>query len=105
MRPTVSDTVFASSTAPLKITGEQTINTAGELHHALAEYLARGLAAVVDLSEVQVCDTTTLQLIYALRRSLVERRLHFHITAVSPAITEAAAALGLRLEGETESGI
>ena len=86
---------------PLKITGEQTIATADELHKALAEYLDRGLAVVVDLSEVEECDAAALQLIYALRQSAVQRKQRFHITAVSPAITETAAALGLRIEALT----
>jgi len=83
---------------PLKITGEQSIRTANELHKALAECLDRGLAVVVDLSGVDECDTAALQLIYALRQSAVLRKHRFHITAVSPAITETAAALGLHLE-------
>jgi len=84
--------------APLKITGQQTIRTADELHKAFAEYLNRGLDVVVDLSGVDECDTAALQLIYALRQSAVERKQRFHITAVSPAITGTVAALGLRIE-------
>lgn len=83
---------------PLRITGEQTISTTDELHKSLAEYLDRGLDVVVDLSEVDECDTAALQLIYALRQSAMQRKQHFHITALSPAITEAATALGLRME-------
>jgi anti-anti-sigma factor len=82
----------------LKITGEQTIRTADELHKALAEYLDRGLAVLLDLSEVQVCDAAALQLVYALHRSASQRNQSFHIKAVSPVITEAAAALGLAIE-------
>jgi anti-anti-sigma regulatory factor len=84
--------------APLKITGEQTIRTADELHEALAQYLDRGLDVVVDLSEVNECDAAALQLIFALRQSAVQRKQRFHITAVSPAIAGTAAALGLDLE-------
>lgn len=84
--------------APLKITGEQTIRTADELQKILADYLDRGLDVGVDLSEVDECDTAALQLIYALRQSAVERQQRFQIMAVSPAITETAAALGLRIE-------
>jgi anti-anti-sigma factor len=84
--------------APLKITGEQSIRTADELQKALAEHLDRGLDVVVDLSEVDECDTAAMQLIYALRQSAVQRKQRFHITAVSPAITETAAALGLGIE-------
>ncbi len=86
---------------PLKIMGEQTIRNVDELHKALAEYLDRGLDVVVDLSEVDVCDTAALQLIYALRQSAVQRNQRFHIPAVSPAVVETAAALGLRVEALT----
>ena len=90
--------------APLKITGEQTIRTADELHETLAQYLDRDLDVVVDLSEVNECDTAALQLIYALRQSAVQRRQRFQIKAVSPAIAETAAALGLQLEDLTIAG-
>jgi anti-anti-sigma factor len=87
--------------APLKIRGEQTIRTADDLHKLLAEYLDRAPAVVLDLSEVHECDTAALQLIYALRQSVVQRKQRFGIAAVSPAITETAASLGLRLEDST----
>jgi anti-anti-sigma regulatory factor len=86
---------------PLKLTGEQTIRTADKLRKALADYLDHGLAVVMDLSEVQVSDAAALQLILALRRSAAQREQTFHIKAASQAITETAAALGLR----TSSGL
>jgi anti-anti-sigma factor len=82
----------------LKISGEQTIHTADELHKELAGYLAQSEAVIVDLSGVDECDTAALQLIWALRRSATERKQRFEITAISPAITETAAALGLPLD-------
>ena len=88
---------------PLKITGEQTIRTADGLHKVLSEYLDRGGAVVVDLSEVQVCDAAALQLLYALRQSAVQRKQRFHITAISPAIIDAGEALGLCMEALTVS--
>jgi anti-anti-sigma regulatory factor len=84
--------------APLKITGEQTIRTADQLHKLLAEHLDRGVDFLLDLSEVVECDAAALQLIYALRQSAVQRKQRFQITSVSPAITETAAALGLQVE-------
>ncbi len=89
---------------PLKITGEQTIRTVSELHRSLAEYIGRGLAVVLDLSEVDVCDAASLQLIVALHRSAVQRNQCFRIQAASPEVTGTAAALGLRMEG-LNSGI
>lgn len=79
----------------LKITGEQTIRTACELHHTLAEHVDRGMAIDVDLSEVSECDTAALQLICAFRRSMAQRNQPFHISAVSPAMAATAAMLGL----------
>jgi anti-anti-sigma factor len=87
--------------APLKLTGEQTIRTASELHKALAAYIERSPSVVLDLSEVQVWDAAALQLIYALRQSAAQCNQRFHIKAVSEAITETAAALGLRIEALT----
>jgi anti-anti-sigma regulatory factor len=82
---------------PLTITGAQSIRTAGELHKTLADYLNRGLAVVVDMSMLDECDTAALQLVYALRQSAVQRKQRFEVTAVSPAMIETAAALGLRI--------
>jgi len=82
----------------LKISGEQTIRTAEELHKELADYLEQSSAVLLDLSDVDECDTAALQLIYSLRQAAIERKQRFEIIAVSPAVTETAAALGLRLE-------
>jgi anti-anti-sigma regulatory factor len=87
--------------APLRITGEQTIRNADELHKALTVCLDRGQAVVVDLSEVKVCDAASLQLIWALHHSAVQRKQPFRIQAASPAVTGTAAALGLRMEDLT----
>jgi anti-anti-sigma regulatory factor len=84
--------------APLKITGEQTIRNADQLHKTLSVYLDRGQSVVVDLAEVNACDAASLQLICALHNSAVQRKLRFRIQAASPAIAETAAALGLRFE-------
>ena len=81
----------------LKITGEQTIRTAGELHGILSEHLERGVDVALDLSEVHQCDAAALQLICASRQSAAQRNRAFEVTAVSPAVVEAAAGIGLRL--------
>jgi anti-anti-sigma factor len=88
-----------SAVAPLNIAGEQTIRTVDELHKALTEYLDRGPDVVLDLSEVEACDAAALQLVYALRQSAAERKQRFHLKAVSQAVCDTAAALGLSLEG------
>jgi anti-anti-sigma factor len=91
--------IVLESNSMLKIAGEQTIATAGDLHKTLIEYLDRGQAMALDLSEIRVCDTAALQLIYGLCRSAVERKQRFQITAVSAAVAETVAALGLALPG------
>lgn len=88
----------------LKIAGEQTIRTVGDLHKVLTEYLGRGTAVAVDLSEVDACDAAALQLIYAFRRSVAQEKRIFRIVAVSPAIGQTAAALGLDMEPLVDAG-
>ena len=85
----------------LQLTGEQTIRTAGELHEALAHNLERGLDMVVDLSGVDVCDAAALQLIFATHHSAVQQNQLFRIEAVSPAVADTAAALGLDIAALT----
>ena len=94
----------AEAGVPLKINGEQTIQTSDALQQALAEYLERGLPVVLDLSDVHTCDTALLQLIYAMRRSAVQRERAFHVTGLSPAVTATAAALGLCIEDWMTAG-
>ena len=97
---TLDEPAEVSSTLPetLMISGEQTIRNANELLGQLKEFMDQGRAAVVDLSGVSACDTAALQLICALRQYAVERNRTFRISAVSPAIGEAAAAIGLHLQ-------
>jgi anti-anti-sigma regulatory factor len=82
----------AEPDGPLKITGELNIRTLDQLHQTLTRHLGRGQDLVVDLSGVPECDTAALQLFCALSKS------GFDIVAVSPAIREIAAGVGLRVE-------
>jgi anti-anti-sigma regulatory factor len=85
----------AEANIPLKISGDHTIQTSEALRKSLADYLDRGLPIELDLSQVHACDVVFLQLIYAMRRSAIQRERSFRIAAVSPVVTETAAALGL----------
>ncbi len=87
----------ADAEIPLKITGEQTIRNSDALYRSLVESLDGGASLVVDLSEVQECDAVLLQLLYATRRSALERGRGFRIATMSPAVREEAIALGLDL--------
>ena len=70
------------ATGALKITGVIEICEAEPLRAALAEYLGHAWAeipaAVVDLSEVESCDTCGLQLLVSLRKS-ASKPLRFEI--------------------------
>lgn len=88
----------ANSCAPLKITGDLTIASATAQHAALAAFITRASDLALDLSEVHECDTAGLQLIYSLRKTILQRNQRLHIVAVSPEIQELAAALGLPIQ-------
>lgn len=83
--------------APLKITGDLTIASATAQHAILAGFIAQG-CGTLDLSEVHECDTAGLQLIYSLRRTVLQRKERLQIVAVSPEIYELADALGLQIQ-------
>lgn len=92
---------------PLQVDGELDIRGLDELHRLFAEVLGRGPDIVVDLAGVQACDTAALQLICSLRKTAVERGQRLHVAALSPAIENIAAALGLpiqELTGANEAG-
>ena len=84
----------------LKITGAVDICTGDALRTALLAYLHEQPAVVLDLSQVDICDTTALQLLYATRRSAERSNKPFRLVAVSPAIEQTCAALGICLETE-----
>ena len=79
----------------LKISGELNVSDADGLRQRLAEALVRQPVLVLDLSEVRKCDFTTLQLIWSARESARRANKEFRVMAVSPVVTQAAAALGL----------
>lgn len=92
---------------PITLAGEWSIANAAELHQLLVESLdasgAPGGGIVLDLAGVQACDTAALQLVCSLRRAAAERGLHWRVAALSPAIAETAAAIGLPIQELTEA--
>lgn len=94
-RPNTQSTPAIAGEGPTALDGEWSIGNAEELRQLLMESLTRGPDVILDLSGVQACDTAVLQLICSVRKSAVERRRRFQIAALSPAVEEAAAALGL----------
>ena len=91
--------------APWKIEGEITIRNVGELYAKVAAF-PDGANFELDLSAVAECDTAALQLICSARKTAVLRGVRFR-AALSPAIENTAAALGLpaeELRGVPEGG-
>jgi anti-anti-sigma factor len=82
----------------LKLDGELNIGNAAGLQRTLAESLDGG-APALDLSAVTECDAAALQLICSWRKAVARRGLTARIAAWSPAVEDAAAAIGLPVSG------
>jgi anti-anti-sigma factor len=92
------------SDCKVKVSGELSIENAEELLQLFTEALCHNPELVVDFTEVQTCDTAVLQLICSLRKTTARDGQRFRIAALSPAIEDAAAAIGLSVrEWTTES--
>ena len=86
----------------LKVVGTLEIGVAEELHNALREFVGRESRPVVDLSQVDACDTAALQLLCSARKTAEGAGKTFELGGVSAAIRNASAALGLSLAGMKE---
>lgn len=80
------------------MSGSLDVYCAVELCEALALAVSRQADPAVDLAGVASCDFTTIQSICAARRSANEAGKSLTITAVSEAVRETCAALGLPRE-------
>lgn len=87
----------------LKIDAELIIHSAASLRQKLLELLAQHPSGDcrIDLSAVEECDAIGLQLLISARKSAENLSSSFVIAAASPAVEEAAAAIGLPLEEVT----
>jgi anti-anti-sigma regulatory factor len=85
------------SSSVLKISGNLGITDAEELRLALADFLCATPAPAVDLSEVEECDTTVLQILWASHRTAKRSAKSLQIVGVPDAVKELSAALGLSL--------
>jgi len=83
---------------PLRAAGAVDTYAAAELRDALARALEERAELTLDLSAVESCDFTTIQLLCSARRSAGELGKPFTVTALSEAVTGASAALGLPLD-------
>lgn len=82
----------------LKISGSLHVSDADELCHGLRDQLAERAEVILDLSEVDSCDTACLQLFYAARNSALRQQKPFRVTALSSAIVDTGKVLGMPLE-------
>jgi anti-anti-sigma factor len=80
-----------------KIAGDLDIGAAEALRQALFDALQRDKSVTVDLTGVDSCDTAALQLLYAARQGARRSHQSFRVAAMSAAILETGAALGLPL--------
>ena len=80
----------------LKLAGVLEIAMAEELHTALRDFIYEAAGPVIDLSEVEACDTAALQLLCSARKTAEGAGKPFALRGVPAAIEGAGAAHGLR---------
>lgn len=90
--------------SPFMLSGAWDIANAEELRAIFAGQLDSGEDIVLDLSGVEACDAAALQLICSLGKTAAQRGLHLRLTAVSPAISAIADALGVPLPDAAAGG-
>lgn len=84
-----------SAAGELRISGTVDTYGAARLREELLRAFAEHAALTVDLSAVEACDFTAIQLLCSARRSAQEVARPFAVTGVSEAVRRACAALGL----------
>jgi anti-anti-sigma regulatory factor len=89
----------------LKIAGALGIGAGGELRNALRDFVCGSPRPIIDLSEVDVCDTAALQLLCSAGKTAERSGKPFELAGLSPAVRTTSAALGLPLpEAPTKGG-
>jgi anti-anti-sigma factor len=79
---------------PLQLEGELTIAQAGAVREHMLAWLPQADGAV-DASRISACDSTGVQLLLALRRSLQERQQSLELHNPSPTVREVLQRYGL----------
>ena len=85
------------SASVLRISGALRINQVDELHTALRDLFFTASRPVIDLTQVNECDTAALQLLCSARHTAERLTRSFEMVGVSDAIRDASVALGLSL--------
>jgi anti-anti-sigma factor len=83
----------------IQIQGSLTITAAADLKQALRELLGGSSSSIVDLSGVDECDATGIQLLRAAQKTAKNAGKRIEFLAPSAAVVDTAAALGLRAVG------
>ncbi len=81
----------------LKISGELEICGAEELRKVLLDLVCEELSPAVDLSEVESCDTTALQLFVSAGKTAARSDKQFKLTGLSDAMRSVSEALAVVL--------
>lgn len=79
----------------LQLAGALDIYSADALREALLVPLQARSNLALDLAGVESCDVIALQLLCSARKTAAAQGTEFHIQTTSPAMAEAAAAVGL----------
>jgi anti-anti-sigma factor len=91
------------TTGTLKIAGHMRIDEVDSLKSALSQYVLNEPRLALDLSAVEYCDAAGLQLLLAAEKTAAHLHKPFALNAVSEAVTNSAAALGLTLAAKGDS--
>jgi anti-anti-sigma factor len=90
----------------LKLAGRLDIKGSEKLRDALRDFATGSSNSIVDVSEVESCDTSALQLLYAVRKTVETGGGQFTLAGLSSGLVESSAAIGLSLKeltGDSEN--
>jgi anti-anti-sigma factor len=85
-------------TGALKVSGELDVDAANSLREALLDCFSSQTEVALDLASVSMIDTAALQVLLAGPREAAFLGKSFRFVAVSPSVTETAAALGFSIK-------
>ena len=88
----------------LKLRGTLDISVAEELHKALRDFLSGPPSLILDLSAIDGCDTSALQLLCSARHTAERSAKHLEFADLSAAVLETSLALGLSIAGGASEG-
>lgn len=91
--------------SPVVLDGELTITGAAGHHATLLAALAQpDEALVLDLSEVEACDSAGIQLLLATRRSLAAQGRALRLAGLSDSVVQALRTYGLEAMFRSQAG-